>query len=109
RIPFGFKGGYLTELWQVVSRIRSDSGNEGIGLATQSVLYGDAAVFEKNSEANGNALMYVLSNRTLQLIEGKSFYNPIDLLQEIIPKLFEEAKRLTDTADLNINFVYNAL
>ena len=109
RFPFGFKGGYLTELWQVVSQLRSGNGNIGVGLATQSVLYGDAAVFEKNSEANGNALMYVLTNRALQLIEGKSFYNPIELLQEIIPKLFEEAKRLTDTIDLNINFVYNAL
>lgn len=109
RFPFGFKGGYLTELWQVVSQLRSRHGNIGVGLATQSVLYGDAAVFEKNSEANGNALMYVLTNRALQLIEGKSFNNPIDLLQEIIPELFEEAKRLTYTADLNINFVYNAL
>lgn len=109
RFPFGFKGGYLTELWQVVSQLRSENGNLGIGLATQSVLYGDAAVFEKNSEANGNALMYVLSNRALQLIEGKSFYNPIDLLEEIIPKLFEEARRLTNSTDLNINFVYNAL
>lgn len=109
RFPFGFKGGYLTELWQVVSQIRSENGNIGIGLATQSVLYGDALVFEQNSEANGNALMYVLANRALQLISGRSFYNPIDLLQELIPQLHEEAKQLTGASNVNINFVYNAL
>src|SRR5690606_1563887 len=65
--PFGFKGGYLTELWQTISRLESASGKSGIGLATQSVLYGDADLFASNSEANGNALMFVIANKALEL------------------------------------------
>lgn len=48
---FGFKGGYLTELWQKVSGMQSDSGISKIGIATQSVLYGDADLFESHLEA----------------------------------------------------------
>src|SRR4051812_37946878 len=58
--PFGFKGGYLTELWQTYVKLRTTS-SEGIGLGTQSVLYGDAALFKRFSEAGGNAMMYALT------------------------------------------------
>ena len=37
--PTGFKGGYLTELWQPVARLDSDSGRSHIGIGTQSVLW----------------------------------------------------------------------
>src|SRR5690606_40154003 len=67
RYPFGFKGGYLTELWQAASRIESTAGHSGIGLATQSVLYGDADLFLSNSEAVGNALMYLVTHKVLDL------------------------------------------
>lgn len=109
RFPFGFKGGYLTELWQVVSLIRSEKGNLGIGLSTQSVLYGDSNFFARHAEAQGNALMYALSGRALDLIAGKSFTDPIELVDSIIPSLYQQAKKLTSSEDLNINFVYNAL
>jgi hypothetical protein len=39
--PTGFKGGYLTELWQPVARLESDSGQSHIGIGTQSVLWCD--------------------------------------------------------------------
>src|SRR5690606_34189153 len=58
--PFGFKGGYLTELWQVASQMESAAGHKALGVATQSVLYGDADLFARSSEAEGNALMYLL-------------------------------------------------
>src|SRR5688572_1947655 len=48
--PFGFKGGYLTELWQVASKLNS-ANKEAIGLATQSILYGDAALFASRAES----------------------------------------------------------
>src|SRR5690606_408656 len=67
--PFGFKGGYLTELWQTVASMESESGHRKIGLATQSVLYGDAELFAAHSEASGNALMYILAERALQLVK----------------------------------------
>lgn len=107
--PFGFKGGYLTELWQVASRLKSDTGISRTGLATQSVLYGDADLFAQHTEAGGNALMFLVVNKALELIKQTPFANPIALLDTIFPKLVAEAKQLTGRSDLNINFVYNAL
>ena len=43
--PFGFKGGYMTEMWQTAAKIHSSSGIERIGICTQNVLYADADVF----------------------------------------------------------------
>lgn len=107
--PFGFKGGYLTELWQTVSKLQSASGASGIGIATQSVLYADADLFAACSEAEGNALMYLLANRAMRMVKSTPFDNPVDLLDKILPQLFAEAKNITQKPDLNINFVYNAL
>ena len=107
--PFGFKGGYLTELWQAVSMLQSQSGARKVGLATQSVLYGDADLFAVNSEANGNALMYVLVNKALELVKKNSFKTPVELLDKILPQLIVEGKKITGKSDLNVNFVYNAL
>src|SRR5690606_28097569 len=55
RFPFGFKGAYLSELWQIVVLLENDKGKKGLGLATQSVLYGDAELFASTSESSGNA------------------------------------------------------
>ncbi len=107
--PFGFKGGYLTELWQAVSQMESASGNKKIGLATQSVLYGDAELFPLHSEANGNAMMYVLVNRALDIVRANPFTTPVELFDKILPLVLAEGKKVTGKADLNINFVYNAL
>lgn len=106
---FGFKGGYLTELWQNIASIKSKNGFTGIGMATQSVLYGDANVFSSTSESNGNALMYVVTNRALKAIVGKKFNSPIALAEQIKPGLYEEAKQITGISNLNINFLYNAI
>ncbi len=107
--PFGVKGGYLTELWQIVSAMKSASGHGKIGMATQSVLYGDADLFAAHSEANGNALMYVLTNKALDLVKQTPFFTPVDLLDKILPAVINEGKKITGKADLNMNFVYNAL
>jgi hypothetical protein len=52
--PFGFKGGYLTEIWQTACQLQSESGPRKIGLSSQSVLYADPDVFTSYSEAGGN-------------------------------------------------------
>ena len=39
--PFGFKGGFMTEIWQTASMLRSTSGNHAVGLCTQNVLWSD--------------------------------------------------------------------
>ncbi|NGM62250.1 L-alanine-DL-glutamate epimerase [Sphingobacterium sp. SGG-5] len=109
RYHFGFKGGYLTELWQNVVQIKSKGGFEAIGMATQSVLYGDANVFASTSEAGGNALMYAVTNKALQKIVNRKFDDPIQFVDQIIPEVYEEAKQLTGIEQLNVNFIYNAL
>ena len=85
--PFGFKGGYMTEIWQTANFIKSASGIEKVGLCTQNVLWSDASVFSSHSEYEGNELMYALTKHALQLIEGRSFNNPIELIDEIVEQL----------------------
>lgn len=106
--PFGFKGGFLTECWQIASKIQSQSGIDKIGIATQNVLYADANLFAGHSEAAGNALMYILVNEALQLVKTTSFTDPVNLFEKILPEVVAAGKKLTGP-DLNINFVYNAL
>ena len=36
--PFGFKGGYMSEIWQTAVRAEADSGAARIGIGTQYVL-----------------------------------------------------------------------
>ncbi|MFC6098916.1 mandelate racemase/muconate lactonizing enzyme family protein [Olivibacter domesticus] len=107
--PFGFKGAYLTELWQIITRLTSTSGITCIGLSTQSVLYGDADLFVKNTEAAGNTLMYALTNKALELVKERPFNNPIELVEAMLPKLLLAGKQLTNKSDLHINFSLNSL
>ncbi|MGX5820267.1 enolase C-terminal domain-like protein [Chitinophaga lutea] len=106
--PFGFKGNYLTELWQVAVKLRSADGGKGIGLGTQSVLYGDATLFAQHSEAAGNALMYALTGKALELVRETPFRTPPELLRKIWPELMAAARKLT-YHNVNPNFVLNSL
>jgi hypothetical protein len=68
--PYGFKGGYMTEIWQTMSWMLSESGHQKVGLYTQNVLWSDSKVFQSYSEAGGNAIMYLLSERAMQIVKG---------------------------------------
>lgn len=107
--PFGFKGNYLTEIWQTANYLESDSGLHAIGLSTQSVLWSDAQIFAHHSESGGNALMYALTERTLQMIKGQSFNTPVDLLDNILPEVYEFGKKITYNPQLRRTFALNAL
>lgn len=107
--PFGFKGGFLSELWQIVARIQSQNGHHGIGLGLQSVLWSDDHIFSTYPEAGGNAFMYAITVRALQMIQGTSFNNPIDVLDDIFPELYEYGKKITNNPKLRQTFVLNAL
>jgi L-alanine-DL-glutamate epimerase-like enolase superfamily enzyme len=107
--PFGFKGGYMTEIWQTFSRMESDSGLSGVGLCTQGVLWSDAQVFASHSEAGGNALMYALTERALQIANGQSFASPVDLLEALYPEVHEFGRKITANPDLRKTFALNAL
>ena len=106
---FGFKGGYMSEIWQTISYLKSTSGHHQIGLCSQNVLWSDAKVFSSNSEAAGNSLMYAITEYAHKIIEGQSFKNPIDFLDEILPKVYDYAKRITDNPNLRKTFALNAL
>jgi L-alanine-DL-glutamate epimerase-like enolase superfamily enzyme len=107
--PFGFKGGYMSEIWQTMAMMQSSSGVEKVGLCTQSVLWSDASVFAGHSEAAGNALMYNISERALQICKGRSFNSPIDLLEEILEEVYEYGKAITGNPKLRLTFALNAL
>ncbi len=107
--PFGFKGGYMTEIWQTVAQMQSGSGRSKIGLCTQNVLWSDASVFAGHSESGGNALMYAMSERALQITKGMSFSNPIELLDEILDEVYEYGKKITKNPNLRKTFALNAL
>jgi len=106
---FGFKGSFLTELWQTVARLESPSGTSGIGLGTQSVLWADSSVFASHSESGGNALMYALTERALQRAEGRSFETPVDLLERLLGEVHEYGRTITGDSDLQETFALNAL
>lgn len=107
--PYHFKGSFVTELWQTIARLESDSGFSKIGLGTQSVLWSDSKVFAAHSESGGNALMYALSERALQLMKGSSFTNPLELLDELLPEVLAYGKKITNNPDLRKTFALNSL
>ncbi len=109
RKAFGFKGGYLTELWQTIAYFKGNAGDEAVGLGTQSVLWSDSAVFAANSEAGGNALMYAVLEFGLREAEGSPFETPIELLDSVYPKAHAYAQSVTEHADLRKTFALNAL
>ena len=107
--PFGFKGSYLTELWQTVAMMQSDTGAVGLGLGTQSPLWSDASVFSENSEAAANSLMYLLTSHALKLAEGLEFETPLDLLDRLLHEVHEHGCRVTSNPNLRLTFTLNSL
>jgi hypothetical protein len=107
--PFGFKGGYLTEIWQTIALMQSNSGIHKIGLCTQNILWSDAKVFTSFSESGGNVMMYAMTERALQLSKGKSFKTPPDLLDQLLPEVYEYGKKITSNPKLRMTFALNAL
>ena len=107
--PFGFKGGYMTEIWQTVNYLKSTSGEHRIGLCTQNVLWSDAQVFASHSESGGNALMFALTERALQIMKGQSFSTPVELLDNILPEVYAYGQKITANPQLRKTFALNAL
>src|SRR5678810_1012935 len=83
--PYHFKGSAITECWQTAAWLEAESGIHTIGLGTQGILWSDSKVFFENSESGGNALMYAMTGRALQIIKGTAFTNPLELLDELLP------------------------
>lgn len=107
--PFGFKGGYMSEIWQSIAYMESESGSHSIGLCSQSVLWSDASVFAAHSESGGNSLMYAMTERAMQIINGQSFTSPVELLDVLYPEIYEYGKKVTANPVLRKTFALNAL
>ncbi|TFG43632.1 MAG: twin-arginine translocation signal domain-containing protein, partial [Bacteroidia bacterium] len=107
--PFGFKGGYMKEIWQTVSYLESSSGLHSIGLCSQSVLWSDANVFVAHSESGGNALMYAMTERAMQMLNGESYTTPHDLLDVLYNEIYEYGKKITGNPFLRKTFALNSL
>ena len=107
--PFGFKGGYLTELWQSAFMLQGESGMRKIGICTHNVLWSDAEVFAAHSPAAGDAIMFAISNRGLQMIKDQTFESPVHMVECIKDELWEYGKRITCNPYLRKTFVLNAL
>jgi L-alanine-DL-glutamate epimerase-like enolase superfamily enzyme len=107
--PFGFKGSYVTELWQTVVRLTDETGPSAAGPGTQSVLWSDSRVFADRSEAGGNTLMFAVTEYALSLVRGRSFVTPTDLLDAIYGPAHEYACLIAGRPDLRPTFTLNAL
>jgi hypothetical protein len=107
--PFGFKGGYMREIWQTASMIESGSGIKKVGICTQSVLWSDASVFASHSEAGGNALMYAMTEYAMRLMKGRKFESPVDLLESITDEVYQYGKKVTGNPNLRKTFALNSL
>jgi hypothetical protein len=107
--PYRFKGSAITDSWQSVALLETESGIKKIGLATQGVLWSDARVAASHSESAGNSLMYAMTEHALQIIKGTVFTNPIDLLELILPEVLAYGKKITGISDLRKTFALNSL
>ena len=107
--PYRFKGSAVTECWQTAAWLESESGIHTIGLGTQGILWSDSKVFAEHSESGGNALMYAMSGRALQIIKGNSFTNPLELLDELLPEVLDYGRKITGNPNLRKTFALNSL
>jgi L-alanine-DL-glutamate epimerase-like enolase superfamily enzyme len=107
--PFGFKGGYMREIWQTAALVKSESGFHKIGTCSQSILWSDAQIFSSHSESGGNALMFSMTEYGLSLLRGRSFTDPVTLLDELWPEVYEYGKKICSRNDLRQTFALNSL
>lgn len=107
--PFGFKGGYMREIWQTAAWMQSENKIAKVGICTQNVLWSDAHVFAAHSESAGNALMFAMTERALQMIKGESFRNPVELLDQIEEEVYQYGVKISGNKNLRKTFALNAL
>lgn len=107
--PFGFKGGYISELWLPAVRLTDAAGHEGLGTSVQSVLWSDANVFARFRENGGNAMMYALTCYALESAVGLEWSTPIELQEVLLPRLTDYARQVCADPHLRLTFVLNAL
>lgn len=109
RAPYGFKGGSVSETFHSYVMLESDSGTQKVGVSKQSVLWSDEHVSQAHTPAGANALMFSVTEYALQLLNGRTFEDPMALQDEILPDVYAYASDITRNSSLRVNFVLNAL
>ncbi len=104
---FGFKGSKLTGVWQTVVGLSAE-GEIGIGLGIQSVLWSDSRVFASFCEEDSNRLMFAVTEYAADMIKGKSFSRPEDVVKSVFPACLQYARE-TVGFPVTETFVLNAL
>ena len=91
--PFGFKGKYISELWQPIVKISTDMYT-AVCPSVQSVLWSDGDVFASTTPAASNALMFSLTAYALKIITDVELESPKDYLNLILPKIEIYAEKI---------------
>ncbi len=104
---FGFKGNKLTGVWQTVVGLSADN-TIGIGLGIQSVLWSDSRVFTTFGEDESNRLMFAVTEYAVDMIKGKSFSQPGDVVKSVFPACLAYANEIVGFP-VTETFVLNAL
>ncbi len=107
--PFGFKGSYMSEIWQSAAMLQSRSGVAKIGIGTQNALWSDAQVFTSRSANAAEAAMYMMTDFAAQRLVGRSFTSPMELFEELLPEVYAYGVRATGNKNLRKTFALNAL
>jgi L-alanine-DL-glutamate epimerase-like enolase superfamily enzyme len=107
--PFGFKGGYLSELWQPSVWVRDEDGREGLGTGVQSVLWSDAEIFVRFRESGGNCAMLAITHFALERACGLDWTDPFELQAQLVPSAMAYARTLCPGHEPRLTFVLNAL
>ena len=106
--PFGFKGGYISELWQIISRLKTDQVS-AMGLGLQSVLWSDAEIFASYIQDEGNEKMYAITTYALSALEGNCFQTPWEALGAIKEACVDYGKHITGRPNMRTTFTLNGL
>ena len=109
KAPFGFKGGYVSGIWQSAALMQDAAGNYGVGLGLQSPLWSDAAVFADHSEAGGNCLMYLMTEFAMKTAAALKWDTPLELLDQLIEPTYGYGQHITGRKDLRLTYALNAL
>ncbi len=107
--PFHFKGGFFTEKWLVITKLETSAGLQATGVGGMAILWSDPDVFSAHSETGGNIVMAALAERAARLVQGRSFSNPIELIESILPDLYGYGQKVSGKKDLRKTFVLNSL
>lgn len=109
KAPFGFKGKHIGALWQTAVKLTDENGLCGCAPGVQSVVWSDAAVFERLGDQGGNEAMFRITRRACDMVAGKCFDTPIDMICGMKEELLSFARAFTGLAELRPTFVLNAL